>query len=300
MKEEKDLLNENKVVNVIKDLKEKKEKDLLMIHKFEESIKHKYDTMIKIFENLKKQINEIKKNINKSFTEFKSEYIKDNFEPNSLLQTIEESFNATNRLNLTFYPFFNQNQVPENIFICKFFNFKKYINNLKQPISVSSNSFSYFFHDYSIIVFPYGIQGFGNKLRIGIKYNSEIERKYEIKVNLEIINKNSSKNVSYNLILSLDQKNISISNALGDVSNLEKNGFIHNGNLIIKCRFDHDKNNYLYDINEYYEKNIKKDISNEIKDNINEKGEKKFLGKKKEKEEKEKENNKEDSNNKNQ
>ena len=100
MNEEKELLNESKVTEVINELKDKKEKDLLMIYKFEESIKDKYDTMINFLENLKNRINEFKNSINQSFLLFKSEYNNNNnFEPNSLLQSIEQSFNETNELD---------------------------------------------------------------------------------------------------------------------------------------------------------------------------------------------------------
>ena len=100
MNEEKELLNESKVTEVINELKDKKEKDLLMVYKFEESIKDKYDTMINFLENLKNRINEFKNSINQSFLLFKSEYNNNNnFEPNSLLQSIEQSFNETNELD---------------------------------------------------------------------------------------------------------------------------------------------------------------------------------------------------------
>ena len=309
MNEEKELLNDSKIIEVINELKDKKEKDLLMVYKFEESIKHKYDTMINFFENLKNRINEFKNSINQSFMLFKSEYNNNNnFEPNSLLQSIELSFNKTNKLNFEFYPFFNQYQEPQNSFYCKIFNFRKFLYLPEVPEYIISNSFSYYFHDFSIIILPKGITGKENKLSLGIRYNSEMERKYEIKVYLQMINKNTSNNIGCEITLFVNQNNLVVYNDLCIFADLEKNGFIQNdGNLIIKCRFDKDGNKYLYDINEYYEKNMKKAITNKIKCNINEKDVPKLLGKKKEKEKeekedkekgKEKENNKNDSHNK--
>ena len=125
LKEENDHLNESKIDEVINDLRGKKEKDLLMIYKFEESIKHKYDTIINIYEKIKNQLNELKNKINKSFESFKSNLEKKNFEPDSLYQAIEESFNKANKINFEFFPFFKNYQEPQKSFLCKLFNFKK-------------------------------------------------------------------------------------------------------------------------------------------------------------------------------
>ena len=184
LKEENELLNESKVDEIINDLRGKKEKDLLMIYKFEESIKHKYDMIIGSYENLKNQINELKNKINKSFKDFKLNFEKNNFEPNSLFQAIEESFNKTNKLNFEFFPFFKNYQEPHNSFFCKLFNFKEFLYLNTIPKYFISDSFYYHFHEYSVIVFPFGITGKESKLALGIKFNSDLKRKYEIKVTL--------------------------------------------------------------------------------------------------------------------
>ena len=266
-----------------------------MIHKLEECIKNKYDYLISQFLNLKIELNTLNNKINKSFMEFRTQYEKGIFEPKFLSESIEEIEQKANKINVKFYPFFNKEK--ENVYICKFINFRKYLKEDKIPDSFYSEPFSFYFHDYYIIIFPSKINGQDGKITLKRRFNVETERKYDINATFEMINRNIIKNKKFNIKITVNAKKIYYHNFY-NLLNLEKDGFIQdNGNLIIICSIQNN-NNYLYDIDEYYERNMKKEIKNIKEDNNINYNEKKLLGKKKEKEVNEEKDKDENSNNK--
>ena len=80
-----------------------------------------------------------------------------------------------------------------------------------------------------------------------------------------MINRNRIKNKKFNIKITVNAKKIYYHNCY-NLLNLEKDGFIQdNGNLIIICSIQN--NNNLYDIDEYYERNMKKELKNIKGDN---------------------------------
>ena len=278
-----ELLDEQKVDRFVKTIIEKKEKDLSIIDKLKECIKYRYDTIIALYENLKKNLSSLKNDLINEYSVFYKNYNEGKFEPNNLSTSIFQTNNKMNILDSNISCFFNPN---ENNFIFKIRNFKNILNN--QIKKIRSPMYSMFFNDFYLMAYPYGFDEKSSYLELGIIFESKLKKNYNIKAIITIININGNKEYerkveidSYNKQLYIDKFYIT--------KNLEKYEFIdNNGDLEINCRIELDKDNsFLYDIQEYYEKFINKnnnqsdseDKIDQIFNIINEK-EKKLLGKK--------------------
>lgn len=249
-----EILDEQKVNDIINEINEKKNKDLSIIYQLQECIKYRYDSIITIYENFKKELCDLKNDLITKYSEFKKNYTEGKFEPKSLSDSI---FNINNKINIfdsNFESFFNSNEIN---FTFKIQNFNNILNNKIKEIKSPKQPI--FFNDIYIIVYPYGVSKKSTYLELGIICDSIMKKNYDIKANIKIININPNKEYERKIEIDSYNKKIYL-NKFYISSHLEKDGFIdNNGDLIINCNIEFNKDNsFLYDIQEYYETFINK------------------------------------------
>ena len=241
----------------INDIRAKKDVDLLLVDKLKLCLIHRYDTIINYFELLKEELYKLKKVLKYKYIKFKKEYDSHKFESYILLNSIREINDKLSIVNTNFVPFLAYKENENLSYTYRIINFRKIIEEKKIHYLVTPIK-SFYFHDFNIIVYPFGIDGDSEFLEFQFNCYSKIKFNYAIKVNFEFININRAASMKYEARLVVCSK--FLVGKFYNLSNLEKEGFIQeNGDLIIKYTIDFNgKNNFIYDVDSYYEKFVVK------------------------------------------
>ena len=245
-------INKEYLDNIINDIKSQKEKDLVIVDKLKKCLIHRYDTIINYFELLKEELFKLKNIIKKKYIKFKKEYYSEKFDPDILLNSIREVNDKLSIIDCKFEPFLIYKENDNCSYSYRIINFSKIIEEKKIHYLVSPIK-SIFFHDFNIVVYPFGLDGDSSYFEFQFNCYSKLKVKYDIKINFELVNVKRDSSIKFEAKLVCAQFIIGKFYPLED---LKKDGFIQeNGDLIIKYSINlNGKNNYIYDIDNYYEK----------------------------------------------
>jgi len=189
---------------------------------------------------------------------FKKEYDSRNFDPDILLNSIRDINDKLSIFDSNFEPFLTYKESENFNYTYRIINFRKILEQKKIHYLVSPIK-SFYFHDFNIIIYPFGLNGDSQFLEFQFNCYSKIKFNYIIKVSFEFVNINKSLSLKYDARLVVCSK--FLVGKFYNVADLEKDGFIQeNGDLIIKYSIDFGgKNNFIYDADNYYEKFMEKE-----------------------------------------